>query len=474
MHWLTQRQLKSKQAETRRKAAAQLGRVPVPGDLKPLSEALGDEDAEVRRLAATALGRLEAADRVEPLLGVLSDRDPEVLKAAVLGLKRAVEERVLSGISPLLRHSDAGVRACAAQVLEGLGFVPATREEEAWLMVAKSQLSRAVMLGAVALPAIEMALRSGSSSVCAAAVDALGRLGDARALRSVIGALRSADPAVCVAAVDALRRLGDAQAVEPLIQALRHRSSQVRLAAVEALGHLRQPPAVEPVRALLADPDWGVRREAAEALGKLRDRRGLEALTQSLGDADGDVREAAANSLGSLADRRAIEPLVLALKDSTSGVRRIAAAALARIDPDWSSSPEARAAAEQLKPALNDEDPNVRHFVAQLLVGLGAMEAPTQPEDDLENVSSPAKRQKLAVSLFLAVLCDVDADLRHAAAEALGELGDSRAQSALMKAQADPDPEVRVVASGAIETIQARAREHTASASAQHQRRAQS
>jgi HEAT repeat protein len=62
----------------------------------------------------------------------------------------------------------------------------------------------------------------------------------------------------------------------------------------------------------------------------------------------------------------------VALKDSTSGVRRIAAAALSRIDENWSSTPEARAAAEELKPSLYDKDPDVRRLVGQLLESLGA------------------------------------------------------------------------------------------------------
>ena len=86
------------------------------------------------------------------------------------------------------------------------------------------------------------------------------------------------------------------------------------------------------------------------------------------------MREATAIALGGLNDRRAIGPLVLALKDQASGVRRIAAAALSRIDENWSASPEARAAVEELKPALYDRDPDVRHFVSHLLVSLGAME----------------------------------------------------------------------------------------------------
>ncbi|HVV72884.1 MAG TPA: HEAT repeat domain-containing protein, partial [Verrucomicrobiae bacterium] len=219
-----------------------------------------------------------------------------------------------------------------------------------------------------------------------------------------------------------------------------------------ALGRLRAVAAMEPIREMLKDPIWEVRKEAAESLARLNDRQAVPALGEALADSDADVREAAAIALGSLGDRRAIGPLVLALRDPTSGVRRITAAALSRIDTNWSSSPEARAAIEQLRAALQDNDPGVRHFVGQLLVNLGALDPEAAPGGTAEDflASSPAKRRKLAVSLLVTVLCDSDRDLRQAAAEALGRLGDPRAESALRRLQGDPDAGVRTSAEIAI------------------------
>jgi len=200
---------------------------------------------------------------------------------------------------------------------------------------------------------------------------------------------------------------------------------------------------------------WDVRRAAVETLGRLKDDRAVDALKGTLNDKDADVREATAMALGGLSDRRAIGSLVLALKDSTSGVRRIAAAALSRIDENWSTSPEARAAVEELKPALYDRDPEVRHFVGQLLVSLGAVEPEATPEPTEGDMSATTqeKRRKLAVSLFLAILCDPDRDLRQAAAEALGRLGERRAESALARTLRDPDATVRSAAERALQAL---------------------
>ena len=77
--------------------------------------------------------------------------------------------------------------------------------------------------------------------------------------------------------------------------------------------------------------------------------------------------------------------------------------------------------------------------------------APAAPEE--LPASTLEKRRKLAGSLFLAVLCDADRDLRQAAAEALGRLGEQRAQSALARAARDLDAAVRAAAEHALQLL---------------------
>lgn len=429
---------------------------PTPRALPALHHALGDEDVEVRRLAVTALTRLEDERRLEPLLAALHDRDPEVLRIAIGALKRFNEERVTAAIAPLIFNSDAGVRGRASQVLDFLGWKPTSEDEEIWYAVARNQLAHAATHGLAALPALECVLNGGPYNLRVAAIEAMAAIDDKRATRPLMAALKSPDPAVCGAAVDALSLTGDPECVAPIIGVLRHPDAHARVVAAEALGRMNATSAVEPLRALLRDTVWDVRRAAAEALGRLKDATSVEALTRNLDDQDSDVREATALALGSVNDRRAIGPLVKSLKDSTSGVRRIAAAALARIDEDWSASPEARAAVEELKFALQDKDPDVRYLVGRLLASLGHTEpelAGSTPEEEKLSVSSPEKRRKLAVSLFVATLCDLDRDLRQAAAEALGRLGDERAQSALVRALGDEDAGVRLAAETAFKSL---------------------
>jgi hypothetical protein len=68
------------------------------------------------------------------------------------------------------------------------------------------------------------------------------------------------------AAVEALGKIGDSRAVEPLIAALKDWDQDVRYAAVEALGKIGDSRAVGPFIAALNDKDWDMRKSAANGL----------------------------------------------------------------------------------------------------------------------------------------------------------------------------------------------------------------
>lgn len=456
MLWLKSRQLNSTDPSVRRKAMQELCDSPTPRALDALHNALSDQDVEVRRLAVTALVKLEDDRRLEPLLAALRDRDPEVLQTAIGALKRFTDARIPGAVASLIFNPDPGVRGRAAQVLDHLGWKPANRDEEIWYAVAKFHLNHAATYGIAALPALECVLVGGPYNLRVAAIEAIASIDDKRALRPLLAALKSTDPAVCGAAVDVLSNTNDPQCIAPIIAVLRHVDAHARVVAAESLGKMNATAAVEPLRALLRDPAWDVRRAAAEALGRLKDSKSVEPLARNLEDPDADVREATALALGHVGDRRAIGALVKSMKDSTSGVRRIAAASLARIDEDWSTSAEARAAVEELKSGLHDKDPDVRYLVGRLLNSLGQQDTELltrPPVEEKLSVSSPEKRRKLAISLFLATLCDTDRDLRQAAAESLGRLGDERAQAALARALGDSEMGVRLAAEAALRAI---------------------
>jgi len=456
MLWLNVRQLKSGTVKTRRKAAKELWRDPNPRALGAVSTAaLTDADPEVRQICASALGRMPDLGRYEALLKVLGDRHPEVLRSAMLGLRRASDPRVIPALVPLLRHQDFIVRCTAAQTIDTIPWIPKEREERIPFYVAKGWFERAAGAGVDAIPALHLTVQTAPVSVAVRAVEALGKISDPSVVKLVSGVLKSPEPAVCIAAADTLGKVGGQEAVEALTACLKSHLTQLRAAAVQALGRLGAAEATALICQMLHDKEWEVRREAASALGKLNNLEALEPLAKALEDPDSDVRDAAALALGRIGNRRSVGALVLALKDEVTSVRRIAAASLSRIDADWVSLPETRSAAEHLKVAIQEAEPAVRFFVAQLLVNLGEM----SPESlvgltVVDNLASPAiKRRRMATNLFIAMLEDRDRDVRQAAAEALGRLGGDRARQALTRAAGDADGDVAAATQMALQAL---------------------
>jgi HEAT repeat protein len=456
MLWLTMRQLSSGSAKARKKAAKELWREPNSRTVTALGRAvLNDPDPEVRQIAASALGRIQAPERLEPLLKALQDKDPDVLRSVILALRRVNDERVIDELVRLLQHRDFIVRTTAAQGIDSIRWAPRDREQRIWFCVAKGWYERAAASGVEAIPALRVTVETGPVSAAVRAVEALGAIPDPGVVKILCSALHSPEPTVCIAATEALSKVGGGEAVQALIPCLQSSHTQIRAESARALGILGAAEATGMIAKLLGDKEWEVRREAASALGKLNNPETLEPLAKVLDDIDADVREAAALALSKTRNRRAVPPLVLALKDEVAGVRRIAAAGLSRIDPDWISLPETRAAAEKLKIAIQDAEPAIRFFVAQLLVNLGEMSPEAllgfTPEDQL---ASPAiKRKRMGINLFIALLEDRDRDIRQAAAEALGHLGGERARQALLRAAGDPDGDVAAATQMALQAI---------------------
>jgi hypothetical protein len=235
---------------------------------------------------------------------------------------------------------------------------------------------------------------------------------------------------------------------------LEHPDHRVRVAAVEAAARLETQQAAAALVQLLKDPMWDVRRAAAAALGKIPDPQAIGGLLTALGDSDADVREAAAVSLGRIGDLRGVGGLVLALVDRESNVRHAAAPALQQIRFKWSQTEEARRMIPDLRAAFNSGDPAVRYAASSVLQQLGAATGQRGALDQGTSVMTAAgQKQRNVLSAFTEFLADPDRDIRLAAAETLGRLGDQRSASALMTALSDSDEDVRRAAAKSLEFL---------------------
>jgi HEAT repeat protein len=253
--------------------------------------------------------------------------------------------------------------------------------------------------------------------VRAAAAEALSRIGDERAVESLIAALRDQDgSSVHRGAAEALGRIGDARGVGPLVAVLVgiDSDSSVREAAVIALGKIGDASAVPPLIVALKDEIARVREAAAAALGEIGDAGAVEALTANFADTDKEVRRSIATALGKLGDARAVGPLIAAFEDPIGDVREAAADAVDRLG---------YCAIEPLTAALQAPNRQTRAAVAKVLVGVLTSGRPAE-------VGVPSG----AVESLVECLGSRDAALRESAARLLGKIGDDSAIEALVRA----------------------------------------
>jgi len=279
------------------------------------------------------------------------------------------------------------------------------------------------------------------------AAEALGEIGDARAVEPLIAALKDRDWFVEYA----LAKIGK-PAVEPLIVALKDEDKDVRLIAIGALEKIGDARAVEPLAAALEDKDDHVRWKAMWVLGKMGDARAVEPLIAALEDKDYHVRWTAAEFLGNIGDARAVEPLIAALEDENNVVRLRAISALEKTG-------DARAVVPLIA-ALEDENKDVRQTAAEALAKIGKpavepLAVALKDEDKDVRLRAISTLEKIgdtrAVEPLIAALEDDDKDVRRTAISVLGKMGDARAVEPLIATLEDKD--VRLEAILALEKI---------------------
>jgi HEAT repeat protein len=314
--------------QTQSAAAAALAKMGAPA-VEPLIGALASEDREVRCWVADALGKMADTRAVEALVAVLRDPDSEVRRRAAGALAKMADPRAVGPLVAALSDASGGVRLAAADALSSLGWKPDRGEAGGAYWVARQNWGRCARIGARAVMPLIGALSGTDSAdymVRIWATEALGKIGDARAVEPLIAALPDGTAGLSGYVADALGEIGDARAVDPLISQLGAFSAHHAAEALCRIG----PPAVAPLIGALRGEESAVRRLAAESLGKIGDARAVEPLIAALRDADGRVRWGATEALGKIGSP-AVEPLMVALRDTDTSPS--AAEVLWRIGP---------------------------------------------------------------------------------------------------------------------------------------------
>jgi len=149
----------------------------------------------------------------------------------------------------------------------------------------------------------------------------------------------------------------DPRALEPLVAALGDATRDVRWAAIEALGELGDARAIPALVEYLKRPEayrWGKRLVAA-ALGAIGDTAGVDPLLGLLDDEDPFVRRVAAFALVGIGEPRGLDRVATLVKDTADetlgGVRReLARAEEARRRQMAGAAPRAAPAVTTIKP----------------------------------------------------------------------------------------------------------------------------
>ncbi len=251
----------------------------VSGATASIERALGSADAEDRRQATAELGRLPVEEALPLLLRSLGDEDWRVRKEATVAARAFGSAPLLvDGLVGVFRGGDnVGLRNAAVEVLAGAGAEATTALSSA-------------------LPRLDA---DGRKLV----IETLGRGRDPAALGALEAALVDADENVRQAAIEAIAGLGALardRVPELLLARLGDRDRLVRLTALEGLTALEVAIPWARLEPLLEEPT--LRAAALSAAALASSPEAAPALVQALAHARGGLFGQALRALGRLAE----------------------------------------------------------------------------------------------------------------------------------------------------------------------------
>ncbi len=281
-------------------------------------------DAHARGSAAKVLSTLRDERTVEPLIAIFQDTGcaPEVRVTAAQVLAQIGDGRAVQPLIVALMDEDPYIRRSAAGALERMQSVPNSGEGYAWYLFAERRFADCARLGEAAVEPLIAALGDDDDAVRCSAAEALGEIGDKRAVEPLISVLQSEELSCSVA--DTVERGRNGRlAKKPLAR----KAEKIRCSAVDALGQLQDARAVEPLINVLQDSDCpnAIRCSAALALAQIGDQRAVEPLFEAMdGDFLNSLGVSAALALSGMGDKRPVERYIAALRKREHDQGRVA------------------------------------------------------------------------------------------------------------------------------------------------------
>ncbi|MBI5482196.1 MAG: TonB family protein [Deltaproteobacteria bacterium] len=299
------------------------------GSLPPPPLALHSDDGLTRlhwRLARDSRGCGAGEARVRRVLDPLDAALTRLVRSGRVGeAATRLADEIEGGADP-----DTQVRRLAREILYSAAetHTDMGARAAAVLALGRSGDRRAV-------PLLARLLRfANRDSACAAGL--LADLDARETIPTLEAALRRNHPATNAQVALALKSLGRPEAASLLAPALRDRHPEARLAALQAMAAVPSTTQTGAVVALLADPFVEVRLAAIRLLGDIGGAAAAASLVRHLAQPNPAERAAALDALGRAGQHGAAVrwATVAALHDDSVEVRAAAMAALVRVAPD--------------------------------------------------------------------------------------------------------------------------------------------
>lgn len=388
--------------------------------LGTLTIALQWPDPRHRFMAAKVLGRMKEERAVEPLIGLMEDGDPPVRYAAMEALGNIGATRAMAAMVKALKDHHEEVGRTAAEALGKLGkpgignLIEALKSDNTKV---RTRAGRALLAaGDKAIEPLWRTYETGGEVLSKRVAALLRRSPDLDEKRRVQLLLAHKE-------VNELIKLGGAT-LPHLMDALGSAQMESRMTARKVLSKMGAE-ALLPLMEALSDPDLRVRQEALKTLTSLG-RPAVEGLAATLQSPEARLRRDSAKALGALKHPDGVQPLLEALRDKEKRVAQAAAEALVAMDRmgilalGESGSPLGVAPLQ----ILISKDHELAPLACQTLAKLG-------------------KTSRIPLEKALE---HKDAQIRAAAALALGELALKVSAPALVRTLADDTPEVHEAA----------------------------
>jgi eukaryotic-like serine/threonine-protein kinase len=233
-----------------------LQRMDGPIEIERVCALLKDPEIDVQNKAIDVVIKVNHPETIRYLIEILKDENENARRAAVEVLNEVGNARSVKYLLDSLKDSDWWVRSRAADALGKIG-------------------------GPKVIDAVLQLVRDKDEDIRRAAIEILNQTKDERAVESLVQATHDNDWWVSERAVDALAEIGSKKAIPRLVEMLQGNAKTIPI-VVRALGKLGDAKLIETLLPFAARPEREVRIEAIQALSKIADERHMDQLRTEL------------------------------------------------------------------------------------------------------------------------------------------------------------------------------------------------